>query len=239
MKDDSQRTVLMSFFKTGRGEYGEGDRFLGIRVPQTRAVARLARDMKLPEIRRLLGSPWHEIRLCGFLILTEQMSQLAAKRLWNDTDSIAKRDAIADFYIANAHRANSWDLVDASAPKVIGAWLMLPSRYSEREKRDILDRLADSSNLWRQRIAIVATLTTTRHDDFRYVLRYAERLLKHPHDLIHKAVGWMLRELGKRDMEALRAFLEQHYDELNRTTLRYAIERMSSEERRFWLKRKA
>lgn len=235
LKNDKQQAVLMSFFKTGEGDYGAGDKFLGIKVPQTRAVVKDFCNLSLTETRRLLYSPWHEIRLCGFLILTEKMGKLARTRQQNDPAAIEKREQIVDFYIENARQANNWDLVDVSAPKVIGTWLTLPSRRSEGEKFAIMDSLAASSCLWEQRIAIVATMTTTRKDDFRYVLRYSERLLKHPHDLIHKAVGWMLRELGKRDISALRTFLNSHHAELNRTTLRYAIERMDSRERRYWL----
>lgn len=235
MRNDSQRTVLMSFFKTGKGEYGEGDMFLGIKVPQTRAVGRLARDMEQSEIQKLLDSPWHEIRLCGFLILAGRMDRLGSRRLQNDLAAIEERERTVDFYIKNARRANNWDLVDVSAPKIVGAWLTLPSRRSEEEKLYVMDRLAVSSCLWEQRVAMVATITPTRNDDFRYVLRYSERLMEHPHDLMHKAVGWMLRELGKRDINILRAFLGNHSAALNRTTLRYAIERMDERERHFWL----
>lgn len=235
MKNDSQRTILMSFFKTGKGEYGEGDQFLGIKVPQTRAVARFAHELRLPEIKKLLDSPWHEIRLCGFLILVGQMQRHASRRLQNAPAAIEERERIVDFYIENARLANNWDLVDLSAPKIIGTWLTLPSRRSEEEKFALMDRLAGSSCLWEQRIVIVATITPTRNGDLRYVLRYSELLLLHPHDLMHKAVGWMLRELGKRDMSILRAFLNNHHADMSRTTLRYAIERMSERERRFWM----
>lgn len=236
MEDTAQRQVLMRFFKTGKGEYGEGDRFLGLRVPQTRMVVREARlSVPLTEIKKLLYSEWHEVRLCGFLLLVEEMNAVMPRR--SSPSSMAKRrDEIAHFYLEHARQANNWDLVDLSSGYVIGQWLLCPSADGVMPDRHILDRLALSPCLWEQRIAIVSTLMLIRHHQYDDTLRLATTLLHHPHDLIHKAVGWMLREVGKRDITLLRAFLEQHHDSMPRTTLRYAIERMDERERKKWLK---
>lgn len=235
MADDRQREVLMRFFKTAPGEYGEGDEFLGIRVPQTRRVVAEATDMSLEETEKLIYSPWHEIRLCGFLILTEKMRRLTLRRALDDPESMEKRENLVKYYLSHARQANNWDLVDLSAGKIVGMWLTTPSIATEQEKTEVMDRLADSSCMWEQRIAMVSTIEPTRKGDFRYVLRYAEKLKKHPHDLMHKAVGWMLREMGKRDINMLRAFLKQNYADMSRTSLRYAIERMDESERQKWL----
>lgn len=235
--DENQKNILTRFFKTGKGEYGEGDEFLGIKVPVTRGVALSASELSVGETERLLASPIHEIRLCGFLILVEQFRRLAGKKSLYDTGCIRQREDIADFYLRHATRANNWDLVDLSAPKITGQWLVMPSLANENDKFRILDRLAASSNLWEQRIAIVSTYTPTHHGDFRYVLRYSEKLLSHRHDLIHKAVGWMLREAGKQDISILRTFLDRHHADMPRTTLRYAIEHMDKDERAHWMRK--
>lgn len=237
MGDEKQAGHLMRFFKTGKGEYGEGDRFLGIRVPQTRLISRDGSGLPLPEVHELLSSPWHEIRLCGFLILVDKFARLSGRRLLNDTDSIAAREEIVRFYLSNACRANNWDLVDLSAPKIIGKWLILPSLSTDVEKRETLDSLAASDSLWEQRIVMVSTMTPTHECDYSYALHYAELFLAHRHDLMHKAVGWMLREVGKKDTNVLRAFLTAHHGNIPRTTLRYAIERMPEEERRMWMEK--
>lgn len=230
LEDKAQRDVLLRFFKTGKGEYGEGDRFLGIRVPEVRLVAKTAVGLPLAEVPTLLLSPWHEVRLCGLLILTYQM-----ERLLHDPQAIEARDAIVALYLQYADRANNWNLVDLSAPKIIGNWLLVPTRLGD--KTQVLDALADSPVLWRQRIAMVSTWMTTQQGNPTYALRYAERLLHHPHDLIHKAVGWMLREVGKRGHKALlESFLEQHAATMPRTTLRYAIEQLPENERLYWMK---
>lgn len=233
--DEEQRTVLMGFFKTGPGQYGEGDEFLGLKVPQTRQVVKtVARDLPIGEVPELLMSQWHEVRLCGLLVLVERFGRMATKRLENDERAIAERDAILQMYLQYAERANNWDLVDLSAPKILGRWLLLPTRLGD--KQAIVDDLARSSCLWRQRMSIVCTWTTTQAGDPSWCLRYALFHLHHPHDLMHKAVGWMLREMGKRDgMPLLRQFLSDHVHEMPRTALRYAIEKMSPEERHYWM----
>ena len=237
LQDEKQRQVLMRFFKTGPGEYGEGDKFLGLKVPQTREVVKLAAgDTPLEEVPQLLMSPWHEVRLCGLLLLVEKFSRLAKKRLENDEAAINGRDEIVTMYLKYADRANNWDLVDLSAPKILGLWLLLPTHLSD--KQEIMDRLATSPNLWRQRMSMVSTWKTTQQGDPSWCLRYAEMHLHHPHDLMHKAVGWMLREVGKRcSMDLLEQFLERYAHEMPRTALRYAIEQMSDEERKYWMQR--
>ena len=237
LRNDEQRRVLMRFFKTAPGEYGEGDEFLGLKVPQTREVVRAAaKDIALEEVPELLLSKWHEVRLCGLLILVARFEQLATKRLSNDEAAIRRRDEILAMYLHYAEQANNWDLVDLSAPKILGHWLLLPTALGDEYKRQVLDNLAKSSNLWRQRISIVCTWKTSWAGDPSWCLRYAEMHLHHPHDLMHKAVGWMLREMGKRcGIDLLRDFLRQHIHEMPRTTLRYAIEKMSDDERQAWM----
>lgn len=239
LRNEEQRRVLMGFFKTGPGEYGEGDEFLGLKVPQTREVVRAAKDLPLSEIPTLLMSRWHEVRLCGLLIMVDMFEKQATKRLTHDAKAICKRDEILTMYLKYAEQANNWDLVDLSAPKILGHWLLLPTHLgdgTENYKRQVLDELAQSSNLWRQRMSIVCTWKTSQMGDASWCLRYAEIHLHHPHDLMHKAVGWMLREMGKRvSMDLLREFLRQHAHEMPRTALRYAIEKMTDAERKQWM----
>ena len=241
LRNEEQRRVLMGFFKTGPGEYGEGDEFLGLKVPQTREVVREALNIEhgplnIDEVPELLMSKWHEVRLCGLLILVAKFEKLATKRLLHDAEAIKKRDEILAMYLQYAERANNWDLVDLSAPKILGASLLSPQK-GEDWKRQVLDELAQSDNLWKQRMSIVCTWKTSQMGDPSWCLRYAEIHLHHPHDLMHKAVGWMLREMGKRcSMDLLRDFLRQHAHEMPRTMLRYAIEKMNEEERQYWMK---
>ena len=264
LRDEKQREILMRFFKTGKGEYGEGDEFLGLKVPQTREIVKAAwKDFPLEEVpeqrepssslewpsrdetRRsqvpeLLMNRWHEVRLCGFLILVAKFESLATKRLINDEDAIRARDNILTMYLKYAEQANNWDLVDLSVHKILGHWLLLPTFLGDRDyKIALLDSLAKSDNLWRQRMSMVCTWKTTQLGDPSWCLRYAEMHLHHAHDLMHKAVGWMLRELGKRiSMDMLRDFLNLHAHEMPRTALRYAIEKMSEQERQYWLQKK-
>ena len=238
LRDDEQRKILMGFFKTGPGEYGYGDEFLGLKVPQTREVVRaVAKDASLDDVPGLLMNRWHEVRLCGFLILVSKFEKLTTKRLETDAEAIRRRDEIVMMYLQYAEQANNWDLVDLSAPKILGHWLMLPSNLGDKDyKMKVLDELAASSCLWKQRISIVCSWKTSQMGDPSWCLRYAEVHLHHPHDLMHKAVGWMLREMGKRvSMELLREFLRQHVQEMPRTMLRYAIEKMPEKERKEWM----
>jgi len=233
-RNEKQRLQLMRFFKTGVGDYGEGDEFLGLTVPQTRHIVRDAREIPLDELPELLTNQYHEIRLCGFLLLVSKFERLSVKRLVSDPSAIRERDRLVSVYLQYSTYANNWDLVDLSAPKILGHWLLLPSQLGDKEK--IVDTLAQSRNLWQQRISMVCTWKTTQKGDPTWCLRYAEMHLHHPHDLMHKALGWMLREMGKRvDMNLLRDFLRQHCKEMSRTSLRYAIEKMSASERHYWM----
>ena len=238
LRNDEQRKILMGFFKTSPGEYGYGDEFLGLKVPQTREVVKAAwKDFPLDEVPELLMNRWHEVRLCGFLILVAKFEKLATKRLENNTDAIRQRDEIVKMYLQYAEQANNWDLVDLSVHKILGHWLLLPTNLGDRDdKIKVLDELAASPCLWKQRMSIVCSWKTSQQGDPSWCLRYAEIHLHHPHDLMHKAVGWMLREMGKRvSMDLLRDFLRQHAHELPRTALRYAIEQMSEQERQYWM----
>ena len=237
-RNEAQRQVLMGFFKTGPGEYGEGDEFLGLKVPQTREVVKLVgKDFPLNEIPELLMCRWHEVRLCGLLILVSKFEKLATKRLENDKKAISARDEILTLYLQYAEQANNWDLVDLSVHKILGHWLLLPSNLGDKDyKLKVLDSLAQSPCLWKQRMSMVCSWKTSQMGDPTWCLRYAEIHLHHPHDLMHKAVGWMLREMGKRvSEELLRDFLRQHAHEMPRTMLRYAIEKLSAPERQYWM----
>lgn len=218
--DPIKKEYLPRFFKTGVGQYGEGDRFLGVVVPQTRLIAKRHKELSASELKELLQSEWHECRLCALLIMVERFKkskEIEQKRLF-------------DLYLSQTSRINNWDLVDLSCPVIVGGHLLNRSRTP-------LYQLAASSLLWDQRIAVVSTYTFIRNGEFLDTITLAERLLHHPHDLIQKAVGWMLREVGKRDKDLLVQFLEQYCKEMPRTTLRYSIEKFSDEERQFFMKR--
>lgn len=237
MQDEEQRRVLLRFFKCGIGEYGEGDWFLGLKVPQTRAVVRAVKGtVSLDELKKLIYSPWHEIRLCGFLLLADEMQQALPKG--KNNGNAVRRKELVDFYLNHTCQSNNWDLVDLSCEYILGDFLLCPLPDGTMPSRDILDCLAASDNLWNQRISIVSTLELIRHNQYDDTIRIAKMLLCHPHDLIHKAVGWMLREVGKRDINILETFMEKHYHSMPRTTLRYAIEKMDESRRLYWLKRK-
>lgn len=235
--NDKQRDHLMRFFKTGKGQYGEGDRFLGLKVPQTRAIVKEAKLLvEFEEIERMLYSEWHEVRLCALLLLVEEMkANIPKKKDIAETleKKARRREEIAEFYLRHARQANNWDLVDLSCEYVLGVYL----RLSGREDYEILYRLAKSENLWEQRIAVVTTLDFIRNGIFQPTILITEMLTDHPHDLIHKAIGWMLREIGKRDKDVLLDYLERNFARLPRTSLRYAIERFPEDERQYWLKR--
>ena len=218
LADPKAAAFALRFFKTGPGEYGEGDRFLGIRVPPLRALARRFRELPHEQVLTLLRSQWHEQRLLALLLLVEQYRR--------GTD--AERDTIYRAYLAHTQYINNWDLVDSSAEHIVG-----PHIGSRR--LIVLEQLARSASLWERRIAIVATFHWIKEGEFRPTLRLAKLLLDDPHDLIHKAVGWMLREVGKRDLAAEEKFLHEHYRRMPRTMLRYAIERLPERRRRQYL----
>lgn len=203
------------FFKCGPGEYGEGDRFLGVTVPKVRAVGKNFRDLSLQELQKLLNSPWHEERLLALVILVERHRRAES----------AERQKIYRFYLKHIDRVNNWDLVDVSAPQIVGETLL------ESGDRRVLERLVRSKSLWRRRVALLATFAFIRRQDFKDALRILRILVPDDHDLIHKASGWMLREIGKRDPQVLLSFLKRHYRNLPRTTLRYAIEKFPKNER--------
>jgi 3-methyladenine DNA glycosylase AlkD len=201
--------VSASFFKTGEGHYGAGDVFLGVTVPEQRAVAKRFRDLPLADVLRLLRSKEHEFRLTALLLLVAQF----------DKGSPARKESIFKAYLSHTKWINNWDLVDSSAPSIVGVFLL------ERDA-SLLLQLARSSSLWERRIAMVSSLAFIRQGKPEMPLKVAALLLSDKHDLIHKAVGWMLREVGKRcSLEAETAFLDKHHRRLSRTTLRYAIER--------------
>lgn len=215
--------ILSSFFKTGKGEYGEGDKFIGLPVPANRAISTRYHEASFEIIAQMLHEDIHEFRLAGLIALVAKFTKE------KNQDS---RKNIVDFYLKYAERANNWDLVDLSAPKILGEYLL------SSPSPTLLDELSVDSCLWRQRIAIVSTLTLIRHNHFDDTLRLASRYLSHPHPLIHKATGWMLREVGKRNPTCLHNFLEQYASQMPRTALRYAIERLDADTRLYYMNKK-
>lgn len=220
MANPKQAALLQRFFKTGKGEYGEGDMFLGIKVPAQRKVVAEFKDLPLVEAKKLLVSRFHEHRLVALLILVKQFERGDA----------AIRKKIFDLYLANARRVNNWDLVDLSAPNIVGVYLL-------DKPRAVLYKLVKSKSLWERRIAVLATFAFIREGDFQDALKIAHLLLRDPHDLIHKAVGWMLREVGKKDQKALEQFLKKYSRAMPRTMLRYAIEKFPEKKRQQYLRK--
>ena len=216
--DPSQVEGLSRFFKTGPGQYGEGDRFLGIKVPVTRRVVKECwKQTGFDELEECLASEYHEIRLAGLLALVEIYSH--ARK------DMSLRSRCIDFYLSHTDRINNWDLVDLSCYNLLGDWLL-------DKDRSLLYRLAsDGKSIWEQRIGMVSTMAFIRQGQLDDTFAIADILLDHPHDLIHKAVGWLLREAGKRDMDALRVFLDHRAASMPRTMLRYAIEKFPERER--------
>ena len=208
LADPADAKFLQGFFKTGPGQYGAGDKFLGLRVPELRRFVREYSDLEDSQALEMLASPWHEERLLALLFLVDKY------RRGDD----AARQRIHRTYLANTRYINNWDLVDASAHYIVG-------QHLDAKNIRLLERLARSDDIWERRIAIVATFHFIRAGEFRPTLKIAKLLVDDAHDLIHKAVGWMLRELGKRDRRVLDAFLRKHYRTMPRTMLRYAIER--------------
>lgn len=206
------------FFKTGEGEYGEGDKFLGIRVPVIRKAVKRYKDASLDVITKLLGSEYHEIRLFSLLMMVHRYSK-----------SQEQRKDIYDLYLSNTKYINNWDLVDSSAHYIVGAYL-------EDKDRSVLYSLVNSKSLWERRISILSTFYFIKNNDYKDSLLIAQKLLHDKEDLIHKAVGWMLREIGNRDLEAEESFLKKHYKIMPRTMLRYAIEKFDEKKRQKYLK---
>ncbi len=217
--DPARAKLVAGYFKTGKGQYGEGDVFLGLSMPIQRLIAKKYLDLSLKELQTLLSSKIHEHRMAALIILVEQF------RKADET----KRGDIYKFYLKNTHRINNWDLVDTSAGYIVGGYIL------NRPKK-VLTKLAKSKLLWERRIAIIATSRFISEGKFTETFKIAEILLHDKHDLIHKAVGWMLREVGKKNLAAEERFLKKHYQTMPRTTLRYAIERMPRQKRLSYLK---
>ena len=220
LSDAEKREIFPKFFKAGKGEYGEGDRFLGVTVPNIRAIAKLHKDISIEEIRELLQSEWHEVRLCALIIMVEKSKK----------KDEALRKELFNLYLSQTKRINNWDLVDLSCRFIIGEYLLDKSR-------DILYQLAQSSLLWDNRIAIVSTYAFIRKGQLEDTYALSDLMMHHPHDLMHKAIGWMLREAGKRDSERLYDYVMSHRADMPRTMLRYAIEKFSPKERAILMKR--
>ena len=209
--DEEKKIVLPRFFKTGKGQYGEGDIFLGVTVPNIRGVAKEFKDINIDIIEKLIHSPWHEMRMCALLILVNN----SKKEVTKDT---------FEFYLSQTKYINNWDLVDLSAPQIVGKFLL-------KKERDIIYRLAESDLLWDNRIAIVSTLTFIRNNDLDDTYKLSLKMMNHKHDLVHKAIGWMLREAGKRDAKRLYNFVMEYKNIMPRTMLRYSIEKFDKETR--------
>ena len=222
--DPEKAAHALGFFKTGPGEYGEDDQFIGVRVPDQRRLARQYRSLPLNEIDQLIASPIHEHRLTGLLVLVDQFAKN------NDAPS---RQEILKYYLSRLDRVNNWDLVDLSAPKILGLHLL-----DHPKERAMLFTMAKSNDLWQRRVAVLATLPMIRQGRVDEILKLAENLLTDSHDLMHKAVGWMLREVGRSNLTVLEEFLEIHAAVMPRTMLRYAIERMTPARRQYFRERK-
>lgn len=220
---DNDAAILQRFFKTGKGEYGEGDLFLGIKVPVTRKVCRDYKDLPLTEIEKLLESPIHEHRLAALVIMVMQFKSKASNKDY--------KKSIYELYLKRKDRINNWDLVDVSCRDIVGGWL-------KDKSREPLYNLAVSKDLWERRVAIVTTLEFIRSYDFVDVLAISEILIDDKEDLIHKASGWMLREAGKRDVGVLLDFLDKHAVNMPRTMLRYSIEKLSTDQKKYYMTRK-
>lgn len=214
--DPTLATFQQGFFQTHKGGYGEGDIFLGLTVPQTRTLAKKYKDLPLPKICQLLQHPLHEIRLTALHMLVA---------VFDKAKDTTEKKHVVDLYLEHLPYINNWDLVDTSAHKILGRWL------ADQEDRSLLLRLAEKEHLWTQRVAVVSTLWLIKNGSYNELLQLATLLLHHPHDLMHKAIGWMLREVGKKDLTVLHLFLQKHAHLMPRTMLRYAIEKLPPEER--------
>lgn len=220
LKNEEEAKHLMRFFKTQKGAYGEGDIFLGVRVPQTRKIVKqYFKETSLSELQEMLNSKYHEIRLCALLMMVE---------LFQRTD---EKEKLVNLYIKNVKNINNWDLVDLTAHKIIGKYYLITNDDS------IIRNLAISNHLWSERIAIVSQLSILKNGKFDLLIALCENFLNHEHDLIHKSVGWMLREAGKQDKKVLTDFLDKYSKVMPRTMLRYSIEKLSTEQKNFYMKK--
>ena len=214
--DEEKKIVLPRFFKTGKGQYGEGDKFLGVTVPNIREVTKEFHNVNIEVIEELIHSPWHEMRMCALLILVNNSKKEVTKETF-------------DFYLSQSKYINNWDLVDLSAPQIVGQYLL-------DKERDTLYKLTESELLWDNRIAIVSTLTFIRNNDLDDTYKLSLKMMNHKHDLMHKSIGWMLREAGKRDEKRLYDFVMEHKSIMPRTMLRYSIEKFSPDIRKELMK---
>lgn len=217
--NDKKAKIYARFFKTGKGEYGEGDVFIGLTVPEQRNLAEEYIDLNFTDIKKLLENKIHEYRLIGLFILVYKYQRNENKK------------EIFDFYLKNIHASNNWDLIDCVADKIIGKYLI------DKDKKILYD-FASSNNLWKKRISIISTFEFIKNNEFEDALKISEILLKDKHDLIHKAVGWMLREVGKRNQNLLENFLKKKYKEMPRTMLRYAIEKFDENKKNYYMSKK-
>ncbi len=234
LKNPQQAKLLSGYFKTGKGQYGEGDIFLGVMVPKQRQVAKNFSQLPLKEIATLLKSPVHEHRFTALAILVGRF-----KKLQNNKSILEiQQKQIVDFYLKNAKHINNWDLVDSSAPYILGHYLLgqyLSSTAAQQSAVKKIKSMAKSKNLWERRMAVVATFPFIQQKIFQPSLDLATQLMGDPHDLIHKAVGWMLREVGKKDRDSLLCLLQTHAHKMPRIMLRYALERQDERTRKFYL----
>ncbi|MBI2105911.1 DNA alkylation repair protein [Candidatus Woesearchaeota archaeon] len=217
--NDKKAKIYARFFKTGKGEYGEGDVFIGLTVPEQRNLAEEYIDLNFTDIKKLLENKIHEYRLIGLFILVYKYQRNENKK------------EIFDFYLKNIYASNNWDLIDCVADKIIGKYLI------DKDKKILYD-FASSNNLWKKRISIISTFEFIKNNEFEDALKISEILLKDKHDLIHKAVGWMLREVGKRNQNLLENFLKKKYKEMPRTMLRYAIEKFDENKKNYYMSKK-
>ncbi len=223
-EDPSQVEGLSRFFKTGPGQYGEGDIFLGIKVPTTRAVVKSCwKELTLNDLEECVTNPYHEVRLAALLALVEMFSH-------SKKDKAFQKECV-DFYLSHTDRINNWDLVDLSCYPLLGEWLL------DKDRTLLYDLARDGKTIWEQRIGMVSTMTLIRHGQLEDTFAIADILLHHSHDLIHKAVGWLLREAGKKDEAALTEFLKSRYKTMPRTMLRYAIEKFPEDKRQLYMAR--
>ncbi len=222
LADKEKAKFFPRFFKTGKGEYGEGDKFIGVTVPNIRLVVKKYKDLDLKELQQLINSPIHEHRLTALIILVNQFKKADESR----------KEKIADFYLKNTIHINNWDLVDLSACYILGGYFL-------NKDRAVIYKLVKSKNLWERRISVLTTFWFIKNREFKDSLKIADILLHDKHDLIHKAVGWMLREIGKKDVKVLEAFLDKYAKVMPRTMLRYATEKFSEEKRKSYLKKVA
>lgn len=219
LQDKEQAQHLMRFFKTQKGQYGEGDKFLGIRVPVTRSIVKeYYNKVSFDELQTMLDSEYHEIRLCALLIMVSQYEKSC-------------NEEIVNLYIKNVKNINNWDLVDLTAHKIIG------THYIKTHDRTLINNLAASGYLWSERIAVVSQWSVLKTGEFEILLELCEKFLTHKHDLMHKATGWMLREAGKKDEKVLLNFLDKHAKVMPRTMLRYSIEKLTPEQKTFYMKK--